>query len=395
MGIRDWLAIIVIIFIVLILLDGFRRKWQERKTRIRVKLDKNISPDDGQDTTELLTKSELPNGGARIKPRSGVEVPVLMDSVDIDSDDIAEYEDTDEVDDSDEADDVDSDDAWEEDWEEDWEAEWDDEESDQDEGEDEDEVPAQESPVIKHPPEAAVDETGDEDDFELPEPEDDEEPWSAIDDFDDDGIGKTKVAPRKPEPRKSRTSGERIEPTFGNADLTFGRDDQGELDLEHNDLVDHEEDGESEDEPGQGLAAQVIIINVMAKPGTEMEGRRMLPVLMKHGMRLGDMSIFHRHADNSGKGPVMFSMANMLKPGTFSMSDMETFSTPGVSFFMQLPNKLGNMQCFDQMLKTAQAVKDELDAVLKDENRSVFTRQTIEHSRQRIRDFELEMLARK
>jgi cell division protein ZipA len=47
------------------------------------------------------------------------------------------------------------------------------------------------------------------------------------------------------------------------------------------------------------------------------------------------------------------------------------------------------------MLKTAQAVKEELDAVLKDENRSVFTRQTIEHSRQRIRDFELEMLARK
>jgi len=60
-----------------------------------------------------------------------------------------------------------------------------------------------------------------------------------------------------------------------------------------------------------------------------------------------------------------------------------------------LPNKVGNMQCFDQMLQTAQAVKEELDANLKDENRSVLTRQTIEHSRQRIRDFELEMLARK
>lgn len=385
MGIRDWLAIIVIIFIVLILLDGFRRKWQERKTRIRVKLDKNIPPSDGQDDTELLTKSELPNGGARIKPRSGVEVPVLMDSVDIDSDEIEEYEDAEEADDSDEAD---SDDAWEEDWKE----EWDDEEPGQDEDEDQD--AGEDLPVTKHPAESAFDEAVVEDDFDLPELDDDE-PLSAIDDFDDDGIGRTKVVPRKPEPCKDRASGERIEPTFGNADLTFGRDDQGELDLEHNDLVDHEEDSESEDEPGQGLAAQVIIINVMAKPGTEMEGRRMLPVLMKHGMRLGDMSIFHRHAHNSGKGLVMFSMANMLKPGTFSMSDMETFTTPGVSFFMQLPNKLGNMQCFDQMLKTAQAVKDELDAVLKDENRSVFTRQTIEHSRQRIRDFELEMLARK
>jgi cell division protein ZipA len=112
-------------------------------------------------------------------------------------------------------------------------------------------------------------------------------------------------------------------------------------------------------------------------------------------MRLGEMSIFHRHAGMDGKGPVMFSMANMLKPGTFSMSEMETFTTQGVSFFMQLPTRVGHMQCFEQMLKTAEAVKNELDAQLKDENRSVFTRQTIEHSRQRIRDFELEMLGRK
>jgi len=53
------------------------------------------------------------------------------------------------------------------------------------------------------------------------------------------------------------------------------------------------------------------------------------------------------------------------------------------------------MACFEQMLKTAEALKNEMDVLLKDENRSVLTRQTIEHSRQRIRDFELEMLARK
>ena len=142
-------------------------------------------------------------------------------------------------------------------------------------------------------------------------------------------------------------------------------------------------------------AEEVIIINVMANPGTMIEGKKLLAVLLKNGMRLGEMSIFHRHADSSGKGPVMFSMANMLKPGTFSMSEMDEFETLGVSFFMQLPNKLGNMACFEQMLKTAEALKNEMDVLLKDENRSVLTRQTIEHSRQRIRDFELEMLARK
>jgi cell division protein ZipA len=191
-------------------------------------------------------------------------------------------------------------------------------------------------------------------------------------------------------------SEERIEPTFGDQELTFSRDDQGELDLENNDLFETADDDEADvDDDQQEVAEQVLIINVMARPDTVIEGSKLLPVLLKHGMRLGDMSIFHRHADVSGKGPVMFSMANMLKPGTFSMSEMETFTTKGISFFMQLPNRIGNMQCFEQMLETAEAVKTELDAQLKDENRSVFTRQTIEHCRQRIRDFELEMLARK
>ena len=363
MGIRDWLAIIVIIFIVLILLDGFRRKWQERKTRIRVKLDKNIPPPaDGDDDNDVIVRSELPGGGARTKPRVSEEVPVLMDTVDIDSDEIEGYSTT------------------EEDWE-DWE-DWEDRE-DREEWEDGDEEQARED----------ISGAYDDDDTQYPEDVDEEE------DSEED-IEPAEVTAR-PAKETGRTGAlkhqreDRIEPTFGDADLTFGRDDQGELNLDHHDLFEQEETGNGGDPADQVPPEQVLIINVMAKSGATIEGGRLLPVLMKCGMRLGDMSIFHRHADSTGKGPVMFSMANMLKPGTFDISAMETFTTPGVCFFMQLPNKLGNMQCFEQMLKTAQAVKDELDAILKDENRSVFTRQTLEHSRQRIRDFELEMLARK
>ena len=91
----------------------------------------------------------------------------------------------------------------------------------------------------------------------------------------------------------------------------------------------------------------------------------------------------------------MFSMANMVKPGTFDVSQMEEFTTPGVSFFLQLPNSLGNMKCFEQMLNAANAIKQTLNGDLKDENRSVITRQTIEHCRQRIQDFELAQLSRK
>lgn len=140
---------------------------------------------------------------------------------------------------------------------------------------------------------------------------------------------------------------------------------------------------------------EVIVINVMAKPGYHFFGEDLLPVLQYCGLRLGSMNIFHRHADVDGHGPVMFSMANIVKPGTFSLGEMQEFSTPGLSFFLQLPNPHGNMKAFEQMLATANTVRQALEGDLKDEQRSVFTRQTMEHCRQRIRDFELLMLARK
>jgi len=361
MNIRDWLAVIVIVFIVLILLDGFRRKWLERKNRIVMKLDKNIPQVHDDEEDDVLVRTELPSGGARVKPRSEDaenDVPVLIESVDLDDDEIEDYpleESDEESADSYSAESVEEAGEW-----------LDDEFVPEEEEDDEPEII--------------------EDSWEDAEAEDEDE---AIQEESETVLGKKLFGGRNRE-----SDEDRIEPSFGDEELTFSHDDQGELDLEHNDLIENEMDVDDDDEE-QGVVEEVIIINVMARPGTLMEGTKLLPVLLRHSMRLGDMSIFHRHADTDGHGLVMFSMANMLKPGTFTMADMETFETPGVSFFMQMPNKLGNMQCFEQMLNTAEAVKDELDAELKDENRSVFTRQTVEHSRQRISDFELEMLARK
>jgi cell division protein ZipA len=52
------------------------------------------------------------------------------------------------------------------------------------------------------------------------------------------------------------------------------------------------------------------------------------------------------------------------------------------------------MQAFDYMLETAKAVARNLDADVLDESRSVVSKQTMEHSRQKIRDLELRLLAK-
>jgi len=141
--------------------------------------------------------------------------------------------------------------------------------------------------------------------------------------------------------------------------------------------------------------SEVLVINVLARPGTELAGDDLLPVLMSNGLKFGEMSIFHRHTDKIGgrkNGPVMFSVANALNPGTFDLNRISEFSTLGVCFFMTLPNVVNNMMAFEQMLATARKVQVALDAELKDDNRSVMTAQTVEHYRQRIRDFELQQL---
>ena len=50
------------------------------------------------------------------------------------------------------------------------------------------------------------------------------------------------------------------------------------------------------------------------------------------------------------------------------------------------------MSAFDSMLETAQCVADNLEGDLLDESRSVATKQTVEHIRQRIRDLERRLL---
>lgn len=176
---------------------------------------------------------------------------------------------------------------------------------------------------------------------------------------------------------------------FGAAFLS--RKDQGELFREEQRAAAAAE--VDADQPDTNTPQEVIVINVMARPGRLFEGYDLLPVLQLQGLRLGEMSIFHKHSGANGSGSVVFSMANMVKPGTFDLSTMDSFVTPGVSFFLQLPNKYGNMAGFEQMLTAATALKHALDGELKDENRSVLTRQTLEHYRQRIRDFELTLLS--
>lgn len=154
------------------------------------------------------------------------------------------------------------------------------------------------------------------------------------------------------------------------------------------------EPASSAEEEDPGEPEEVLIINVMARPGHYFQGEPLLQEIFDAGMRYGSMNIFHRYRDARGGGPVLFSLANMVKPGTFDLDAMEQFQTPGVSLFMTLPMSGDSLEAFDLMLDTAKGIAENLYGELKDENRSVMTKQTMEHARQRVLEFERRQLSR-
>ncbi|HSG91342.1 MAG TPA: cell division protein ZipA [Pseudomonadales bacterium] len=138
----------------------------------------------------------------------------------------------------------------------------------------------------------------------------------------------------------------------------------------------------------------VIVIRVLCKGGTRMPGPALLEVITDQALRFGDMNIFHRYARND-RGRIEFSLASAVEPGTFDLGAIDDFETPGVTLFMQLPGPEHPLEAFEDMVGVARALATELQADLKDEQHSVMTAQTIEHCRQRIREFTRRQMSRR
>ena len=150
-------------------------------------------------------------------------------------------------------------------------------------------------------------------------------------------------------------------------------------------------------EPGRlprEVDPEVFMLNVVARNAAGFRGEDILHILLACDLRFGDMSFFHRHEFEAGRGAIQFSVANMIQPGVFDLDDMAEMNTPGLVFFLTLPGPEDMMKAFDYMLETAQAVARNLDGDVLDESRSVLTKQTLEHCRQQIRDLERRLLTK-
>ncbi|MCW8108585.1 cell division protein ZipA [Alteromonas ponticola] len=187
---------------------------------------------------------------------------------------------------------------------------------------------------------------------------------------------------------KPSTKKGRQEPKFGDDQMRIDFDDSAEKSHDHADPEEVESAGHDASQQSTLPEQEVLVLNVKAAEDAPISGAALLPMLLTLGFKFGEQDIFHRHVNSNGKGPVLFSLANMFKPGVFDIDNLETFTTQGVSLFMILPIEGDAHQVFNMMHNAARKIADEFGAQVLDGRRSVMTKQGLQQYIERIREFE-------
>lgn len=133
---------------------------------------------------------------------------------------------------------------------------------------------------------------------------------------------------------------------------------------------------------------EVITLYVRRKDQGLISGPMLTDAARRAGLSFGDMDIFHRIQE--GLDQPVFSMANLVAPGTFNPDDWDHFKTPGVTLFATLPGAVSALDCWDSMLATATRLTELLDGEILDANRLLLSRIRIGETRDRMRQLDRE-----
>ncbi len=205
--------------------------------------------------------------------------------------------------------------------------------------------------------------------------------------------------PRKPGQGRRVDAGRgdagRVEPTIGvqlERELASDVDFSGESVVQSEiDLLDRPVGGVMSNDLGRRSTEdfdKIVTLYIAARAGEKLRGPDIIVAAEKAGLVYGHMNVFHRLVEgHPERGPV-FSVANIMKPGSFDMASIQSMETPAIAFFLTLPAPIPALDAWETMLPTAQRMGELLDGVVLDESRNALGRQRIAHLRDELRAYD-------
>ncbi len=126
----------------------------------------------------------------------------------------------------------------------------------------------------------------------------------------------------------------------------------------------------------------IIVLYILPKPDCSLAGSQINSAAQAMGLSFGEMNIFHYMDKNRS----VFSLANMLEPGSFDADTIHDLKTTGLTVFMQI--QAGDpLDDLTEMLQRSYQLAGLLDARLCNHKREPLTEQDAENYRTHVSKF--------
>ena len=137
------------------------------------------------------------------------------------------------------------------------------------------------------------------------------------------------------------------------------------------------------------LAEKLVILHVMARRPQKFSGKAILNLSRELDLELDEMFIFNKNVERFSGKKALYSIVNMVKPGTFDANGMHAFETPGLSFILSLPAPEEGFRAFNIMFEDAKKFAERLNGDLLDGSRNRLNPQMTAHLQEDIQLFSL------
>lgn len=137
------------------------------------------------------------------------------------------------------------------------------------------------------------------------------------------------------------------------------------------------------------MAEEVVTLTLLPNQVLNFDGDTVLEVLSAHGLKFGEMNLFHRFEEADGSGMMLFSvMRHAEGEGTlpFDLQTLSDETVDGLTFFLPLPHPKATAG-LSAMLSLTGGIARDLNASIYDEDFELFDRQKRDDMAQYVHEY--------